>query len=152
MKEDYVKRDQKAARLKARANRMTKRAEFFLDDLTPEQALLVTKRAAEVPDSEQAWFDERVIRQQGFLNLIEQLKSRRFDAVQAEPLVRAYLRAAWSPKDLKNAQIIEESAKASDETSALIFGSANVEQRAYAIAKLKGYAGDFERLSSRRSP
>lgn len=152
MKEDYVKRDQKAARLKARANRITKRAEFFLDDLTPEQVLLVTRRAAEVPDSEQAWFDERVIRQQGLLNLIEQLKSRRLEAIQAEPLVRAYLRAAWSPKDSKNAQIIEESAKASDETSAQIFGSANAEQKAYAIAKLKGYAGDFERLSSRRSP
>jgi Family of unknown function (DUF6279) len=152
MKDDYVKRDEKAARFKARATRIQKRAEFFLDDLSADQEALVVKRASEGPDSEEAWFDERLTRQQSFLNLIEQLRSRRPDAAQAESLMRAYLRNVWVPKDSKNAQIINESTKASDETSAILFSTITAEQKAYAVAKFKGYASDFERLSARRSP
>jgi hypothetical protein len=77
------------------------------------------------------------------------MRANKMDVNQAEPLMREYLKAAWEPKDEKNARLIAESAKAGDETIAQIYAIATPEQKAYAIKKLRGYATDFDKLSRR---
>ena len=154
MRDDYVKATAKsapAARQKARAERIKKRAEFFLDDLTPEQESMVIKRAREVPDTEEAWYGERVARQDAFLVLFEKIRSQKLSKAQAEPLITQYLHTMWQPKDAARGKQIAESTRASDDTTALVLGSANTAQRAYLIVKMRGYATDFEKLSNRRN-
>jgi hypothetical protein len=156
MRDEYVKANEKGgasnallARQKARAVRIEKRGDFFFDDLTDVQLKLIAKRAAESPDAELAWYNERLRRQQDFVTLLDAIKTRRLDVNQAEPLMREYLKAMWEPKDEKNARLIAESAKAGDETIAQIYAIATPEQKAYAIKKLRGYATDFDKLGRR---
>jgi Family of unknown function (DUF6279) len=156
MRDDYVKANEKGgannallARQKARTKRIEKRGDFFFDDLTEAQYKLIAKRAAESPDAELAWYNERVKRQQDFIALLDSIKTRKLDANQAEPLMRDYLKAMWEPKDEKNARLIAESGKAGDETIAQIYAIATPEQKAYAIKKLRGYATDFDKLGKR---
>jgi hypothetical protein len=156
MRDDYVKANEKGgannsqlARQKARAVRIEKRGDFFFDDLTDVQLKLIAKRAAESPDAELAWYNERLRRQQDFIALLDSIKTRKLDVNQAEPLMREYLKAVWEPKDEKNARLIAESAKAGDETIAQIYALATPEQKAYAVKKLRGYAIDFDKLGKR---
>jgi hypothetical protein len=159
MRDDYVKVNEKGgpnnlqagqlAREKARAIRIEKRGEFFFDDLTEVQLKLVAKRAAQSPDAELAWYNERIRRQQDFIALLDLIRAKKMDANQAEPLMREYLKAVWEPKDEKNARLILESAKAGDETIAQIYAIATTEQKAFAIKKLRGYATDFDKLGKR---
>jgi hypothetical protein len=152
MREDYVKANDKgapAARQKARAERIEKRGEFFFDNLSDSQLKLIAKRAADAPDAEQAWYTERVRRQQDFIAVLEQIRSKKLDINQAEPLMRDYLKSMWEPKDERAARLISESAKAGDETIAQIYTTASAEQKAHLIKKLRGYAQDFDRLAKR---
>jgi hypothetical protein len=156
MRDDYVKANEKGgannallARQKARATRIEKRGDFFFDDLTEAQYKLIAKRAAESPDAELAWYNERIRRQQDFIALLDSIKTRKLDANQAEPLMREYLKAMWEPKDEKNARLITESGKAADETIAQIYAIATPDQKAYAVKKLRGYATDFDKLGKR---
>jgi Family of unknown function (DUF6279) len=156
MKEDYVKAFEKGganggliARQKARAERIQKRGAFFFDDLTDSQTKLIIRRAVDAPDAEQAWYTERVRRQQDFIALLELMRTKKMDVNQAEPLMREYLKGMWEPKDEKSARLILESAKAGDETIAQIYAIASTEQKNYMVKKLRGYASDFERLSKR---
>jgi hypothetical protein len=138
-----------AARQKARAVRIEKRGDFFFDDLTDAQIKLIAKRAAESPDAELAWYNERLRRQQDFIALLDSMRTNKLDVNQAEPLMREYLKAVWEPKDEKNARLIAESSKAGDETIAQIYAIATPEQKAYAVKKLRGYALDFDKLGKR---
>ncbi len=156
MRDDYVKANEKGgannallARQKARATRIEKRGDFFFDDLTEAQYKLIAKRAAESPDAELAWYNERIRRQQDFIALLDSIKTRKLDANQAEPLMREYLKAMWEPKDEKNARLITESGKAADETIVQIYAIATPDQKAYAVKKLRGYAIDFDKLGKR---
>jgi Family of unknown function (DUF6279) len=164
MRDDYVKAFEKGganssvngsvnsgliARQKARAERIQKRGTFFFDDLTDAQTKLIIRRAADAPDAEQAWYSERVRRQQDFIALLEQMRTKKMDVNQAEPLMREYLKGMWEPKEDKSARLILESAKAGDETIAQIYAIASSEQKNYLLKKLRGYASDFEKLSKR---
>ena len=154
MREDYVKASAKSApiaRQKARADRVKKRAEFFLDDLTSDQDAMLTKRAREVPDSEEAWYGERLARQEAFLLLLDKIRTQKLNRSQAEPLMAAYLQTMWQPKDSARGKQIAESTRASDETTALVLESASAAQRAYMVSKIRGYASDFEKLKNRGS-
>jgi Family of unknown function (DUF6279) len=156
MREDYVKVSASSptqAREKARYERIVKRSETFLDDLTPDQLAVVARRAKDSPDAEEAWFAERVRRQLNLFALIEKINGlsggSKLELSQAEPLMRDYLRTVWLPKDAAHKLTINASAKASDETSAQVLSRATVAQRTYMVKKFKGYARDFERLSKR---
>jgi Family of unknown function (DUF6279) len=156
MRDDYVKANEKGsannvlvARQKARAVRIEKRGDFFFDDLTEAQYKLIAKRAAESPDAELAWYNERLRRQQDFIALLDLMRTKKMDVNQAEPLMREYLKAVWEPKDEKNARLIADSGKAGDETIAQLYAIATLDQKAFAVKKLRGYAIDFDKLGKR---
>jgi hypothetical protein len=156
MREDYVKVSAASpgqAREKARYERIVKRSETFLNDLTAEQLAVLERRAKESPDAEEAWFAERLRRQANLFTLIEKIHGlsggQKLELSQAEPLMRDYLRNLWQPKDAAHKLTINASGRASDETSAQVLSRATAVQRAYMAKKFKGYARDFDRLSKR---
>ncbi len=134
------------ARLKARLERYTKRAEFFVGDLVEHQVNYLREVCQKLPNAESAWFVERQARQAAFFALVERLQSEKANQAQATEAVTAYLLGLWTSKDPQRALIMERSAQASDQISTEILRIASAEQKALMRKKLRGYAQDFEKL------
>jgi Family of unknown function (DUF6279) len=135
------------ARLKARLERYTKRAEFFVGDLDDRQSAYLRQIALTLPPAEEVWFAERQARQAAFFALAEKLQTERASQTQANEAVTQYLLKLWTSKDPQRVVVMERSAKASDQLSAEILKLANADQRAHLRKKLKGYAEDFAKLA-----
>jgi hypothetical protein len=135
-----------AARVKARLERYTKRAEFFVGDLDEKQTHYLREISQKLPDAESAWFAERQARQAAFFALVERLQQEKASQSQATQAVNGYLQTLWASKDPQRAQIMERSAKTSDQISSEILRLANADQKALMRKKLRTYAQDFEKL------
>jgi Family of unknown function (DUF6279) len=134
------------ARLKARLERYTKRAEFFVGELDEKQKAYLKEIAQTLPNAESTWFAERRARQAGFFALVERLQQEKASQSQATESVKEYLLKLWTAKDPQRALIMERSAQASDQISAEILKMASAEQKALMRKKLRTYAQDFEKL------
>lgn len=137
--------------LDARVERLVKRAEFFLGDLTDEQRHQIRERAAGFPASEQAWLAEREERQQGFLALVDRIHAEQPDPARAERQCLEYLKGLWTYRDPKRRALLQASARAGDALSAELLAQATPDQRGFLSKKLRNYARDFsnwERLAS----
>ncbi len=137
------------AREAARAERLIKRAEFFLGDLDDAQVRELAARARTLPSSEEAWLAERVARQERVLALLERLRTERPPREQALQLVQETLVSLWRSRDPQRRQQIERAVVASDDLTAAMVAQASTRQRAHLSALLRGYAQDFEALSER---
>ncbi|MEI7445646.1 MAG: DUF6279 family lipoprotein, partial [Burkholderiales bacterium] len=62
-------------RIEARTKRYLDRAELFLGSLTPEQKQFARRFAAEVPDTEDIWFAQRVGRRQDLIAVMDRIGS-----------------------------------------------------------------------------
>lgn len=134
------------ARQKARLERYTKRAQFFVGDLDEHQVNYLREVCQKLPNAESAWFVERQARQAAFFAMVERLQNEKASQAQATEAVTAYLHGLWISKDPQRALIIERSAQASDQISTEILRIASAEQKALMRKKLRGYAQDFEKL------
>jgi hypothetical protein len=83
------------ARERARAERVVKRAEFFLGDLEAEQVRQLAARTREMPAAEDAWLAEREARQQRVIAVLERLRAEPMPREQALALVRETLASLW---------------------------------------------------------
>jgi Family of unknown function (DUF6279) len=143
-KKDYLLEG--AARQKARLERYTKRAEFFVGDLDDKQSGYLRDISSKLPNAEAAWFAERQARQAAFFALVDRLQQEKPSQAQATEIVTNYLVGLWTSKDPQRAQMMERSAQTSDQISAEILRMASADQRALMRKKLRSYAQDFERL------
>ncbi len=135
----------------ARVERLVKRAEFFLGDLTDAQHKEIRARAAAMPASEEASLAERQVRQQRFLALVDRIHHERPDPGTAERWCLAYLKGLWETSDAQRKAVIAQSAAAGDALSADLLADATPEQRGFLSKKLRTYARDFstwERVAS----
>jgi Family of unknown function (DUF6279) len=135
-----------SSRQKARLERYTKRAEFFVGDLDEKQMTYLREVSQKLPNAESAWFTERQARQDAFFTLLERLQQEKASQAQATEAVSKYLLGLWTSKDPQRAQIMERSAQASDQISTEILRMASAEQKALMRKKLRTYAQDFEKL------
>ena len=78
-------------RVESRSRRYVERAETFLGSLTAEQKQYARRLAAQVPDSEDAWFRQRVARQQDLVALMERIRRERPDEATATRWMREHL-------------------------------------------------------------
>lgn len=139
-------------REEARAERLVKRAEFFLGRLTSAQAREISVLAAGLPPTEEAWLAEREARQRGFLRLLEQLRREQPPKAEARRLAREYLVGMWTPHEVRRGNRIERSIEAGDQFAAQVLEIATPKQRAHLSKLIAGFAADFEALSARGQP
>jgi hypothetical protein len=136
----------RAERVEARTKRYVERAELFLGALTPEQRQLARKLAAEVPDGEEQWFAQRLLRQQDLVATFERIRSERPDAATASAWMRAHLMRYAQVRDGPGRPFSESSLAASDAMSARMLALATPKQRQHLQRKLQEWIDLIESL------
>lgn len=134
----------------ARADRLTKRAEFFFGSLDSRQTELIRARAAAMPATEEALLAEREARQHRFLALVERIRQVQPDRATAEAWCRDYLASLWVVSEPARRALLEAGESAADALSAELLAQASDEQRSALSRKLRGYASDFVSWSGDR--
>jgi hypothetical protein len=136
-------------REQARVERVVKRAEFFLGDLDEAQLRDLSTRARALPASDEAWFAERVARQQRMVALLERLRTEQLPRDEALRIVRDALATMWESRDPQRRLRIEQAVVASDALAASLVAQASPRQREFLSRRLRDYAQDFDVLSER---
>jgi hypothetical protein len=137
-----------AERIAARADRVVKRAEFFLGRLEGNQERELRQMAAAMPPTEELWYAERQRRNQALLGLLTRLSRERPPAAEATRQVREALLVFWTPADPGRRQRLDEAVALSDQLSTQLLARASAAQRAHLLKTLRGYAQDFVRLAA----
>jgi hypothetical protein len=145
---DFLKNPDSPSNIKKRHARLTKRFEEWLGTLSTQQRNILIAVSDNRAPIIKAWYDERKLRQQALIQLIQaQHKAPPAKAQQAfedylyslnryrEPMLNAQretLRLEWA------------------QATAEILNLANPEQKKYLQKKLRGYAQDFAALTPKR--
>ncbi|MFP5462343.1 MAG: DUF6279 family lipoprotein [Gammaproteobacteria bacterium] len=148
LREQWLPREGQT-REEARAERLLKRAEFFLGRLSAAQKREIGALAAALPPTEEAWLAEREARQRGLIRLLEQLRREQPTKAQARRMSRDYLLGMWKSHEIRRGQRIERSIDAGDEFAVRVLAMATPKQREHLSKLLTGFAEDFEALSQR---
>jgi len=136
----------RAERVEARTKRYGERAELFLGTLTPEQRQLARRMAAEVPDGEEQWFAQRLLRQQDLVATFDRIRIERPDAATASAWMRAHLMRYAQVRDGPGRPFSESSLAASDAMSARMLALATPKQRQHLQRKLQEWIDLLESL------
>lgn len=132
-------------RVEARSRRYVERAEMFLGSLTAEQKQYAKRLAAQVPDAEDAWFRQRVSRQQDLVALMDRIRRERPDEATASRWMRDHLLRYAPSRDAVD-RGMESSLAASDAMSAAMFAMATPKQRLHLQRKLDEWVDLLESL------
>ena len=139
---DLVQRQERAVR------RTVERAEFLYGTLDEPQRALVARLVAASPFDAEAWYAERLQRQQEALQLLRRLSSENASRDGALATLRAYgERMARSPREsYRRYQERLETYNCS--FAASLHNMTTPTQRQAAVARLKGWEADFRALSA----
>jgi len=135
-----------AQRVEARYKRYVERAETFLGPLTDPQRQLARRMAAEAPPTEDAWFAQRLARQQDLLALMERLRTERPSEETASRWMRDHLMRYAPARDGPDRASTESSLAAGDAMSAAMLASATPKQRQHLERKLQEWVEMVEGL------
>lgn len=138
--------EDRSERIEARTKRYLDRAELFLGALTPEQKQLARRMAAEVPDSEEQWFAQRLLRQQDLVATFDRIRTERPDAATASAWMREHLMRYAQVRDGPGRPFSESSLAASDAMSARMFATSTPKQRQHLQRKLQEWIDLLESL------
>ena len=136
----------RAERVEARTKRYVERAELFLGALTAEQKQLARRMAAEVPDGEEQWFAQRLLRQQDLVATFDRIRAERPDPATASVWMREHLMRYAQTRDGPGRPFSESSLAASDAMSARMFAIATPKQRQHLLNKLQEWIDLVESL------
>lgn len=88
-----------AAQHEARAKRLLSRAEYWLGRLTEDQRSEFRRLVAQRTSGAQYWYDERLRRQRGLLDLAQRIRNDKLDREAALALLQEYAAQFESPGD-----------------------------------------------------
>jgi hypothetical protein len=146
-RDDFLDKDP-ARRLDRSVQRAVERAEFLYGSLEAPQRALVAKLVAASPFDPDAWYDERVLRQQEALQLMRRLGSENATRDTALATLRAYgERMARSPREPYR-RYQEKLETYNCGFAASLHNATTPAQRQAAVAKLKGWEADFRALAA----
>jgi hypothetical protein len=131
----------------ARAERVVKRAEFFLGRLGRQQKRELEALAAALPATEETWLAERESRQRRFVALLNRIHREKPPRAEAVRWCREYLEGMWQPHDQRRRHRLDAAIAASDQLSAEMLARATPAQRAHLSKLVRGYAEDFGTLA-----
>lgn len=142
---DYLKNPDQPANIKKRHARLTKRFETWLGTLSPQQRNILISVSDQRAPIIAAWFEERKLRQQALLKLIESQQSAK--PSQAQEALEEYLKSLNRYRvpmlDAQRDSLRLDWAQATAE----ILNIASPEQKKFLQKKLRGYAQDFAALT-----
>lgn len=136
----------RAERVEARAKRYVERAELFLGSLNADQKQFARRFAAEVPDTEDVWFAQRLGRQQDLLAVMERIRSERPDEATATRWMREHLMRYAVLRDGPDKAGAESSLASGDAMAAAMLARATPKQRQHLQRKLQEWIDLLESL------
>ena len=145
---DYLKNSNSPASIKKRHARITKRFEEWLGPLSPEQKnILITVSDRRAPTIS-AWYEERKLRQQALLNLLQ--TQREASPAQAQQALADYLLSLSRYREPVLSSQREELRMEWAQAAADILNIASADQKKFLQKKLRGYAQDFAALTPKK--
>lgn len=146
-RDDFLDKDP-ARRQERAVARTVERAEFLYGSLEESQRALVARLVAASPFDAEAWYAERLQRQQEALQMLRRLSSENPSRDSALATLRAYgERMARSPREpYRRYQERLEAYNCS--FAASLHNTTTPAQRQAAVARLKGWETDFRALSA----
>jgi hypothetical protein len=135
------------ARQQARAERMQKRIEYFLGDLSDDQEKQLRKLSDEQPQYEEIYFAEREARQSRFLALLNTLTTARLSSAEAEQQCKTFLATLWVSQDATRQARIDETSRLNDQMTARMLVSATPAQQTHFAERLLAWERDFIRMA-----
>lgn len=141
------KNGQLLARQEARANRLKKRIEYFLGDLSPAQENLLLTLSSEQPGSEEVFLAEREARQQRFLALIGKIQGNSSSQAEAEALCKTFLAGLWISQDATRKQRLDDASRRNDQLTARMMTTATPDQQAHFVDRMKGWERNFAKMA-----
>lgn len=146
-RDDYLDKDP-VQRQERALKRTVERAEFLYGALDEPQRALVARLVAASPFDAEAWYAERLQRQQEALQLLRRLSSENASRDGALATLRAYgERMARSPRESYR-RYQEKLETYNCAFAASLHNATTLVQRQAAVAKLKGWEADFRALSA----
>lgn len=139
--------DREAA-VKARAERMFERTEFFLGSLDRDQKRMLREQAGEMPVNDDAWYAEREARQARLVALVERVIAERPPQAVAEQWCAAWLRDLWRVPDPDRKVRIDQSNAATDHLLERILAGASDAQRRHLSKRLEDFASQFAKIAA----
>jgi hypothetical protein len=132
----------------ARIKRSLERARDWLGPLTPEQEALVRTAAAQRPDGELRWLEERERRQRALVAVLERIRSEQLAPAAGGTLLIAYFDELAQPAGAERRAAVLAAREANAQLIAQLLNSATAAQKATLVKRLRGYAEDFTVLAS----
>lgn len=136
-------------RQEKRIERVEERAEFFLGRLNEAQREAVQRHAATLAAEDEAFYAERLARQQAMVGAIERIAADKPPREQAQRQLEGVLAQLWKPRDAQRAAALERSAASTDQLTATLVNSATPAQKTRMAQRLQTWTGDFEILAAR---
>lgn len=148
---DYAEKarlaDGEAGQRKARYKRLLEHAEYWLGDLSDEQAASLRRRIDAQPTGAQFWYDERLRRQRDWLVLVRQVQRERPPRDRIIGMLRSYAARFDLPEDPARLAQAQALRRATAEITVAMLAMSTPEQRAHARQKLADLINDFDDLS-----
>lgn len=137
-----------AARLQARVERIRKRLEYFMGDLSDEQEKLLRQLASELPATEEIYLAEREARQQRFLTLARKVQAESPPIAEVERWCLDLLNGLWVSPDPVRRQRLAQASEQSDRLTVRMLGTSTPEQQAHFSDQLRKWERDLSRLAA----
>ena len=145
---DFLKNPESLSNIKKRHARLIKRFEDWLGTLSTQQRnILITVSDKRAPIIN-AWYTERILRQQVLLELIQ--TQRDAPPAQAQQAFEDYLQSLSRYRESMLSDQRDTLRLEWAQATAEILNIANPEQKKYLQKKLRGYAQDFAALTPKR--
>lgn len=146
-RDDFLDKDP-VRRQERSVQRAVERAEFLYGSLDAAQRALVARMVADSPFDADAWYAERLQRQQEALQMLRRLGTENAPRDTALATLRAYgERMARSPREPYR-RYLEKLETYNCGFAASLHNATTPAQRQVAVAKLKGWEADFRALSA----
>lgn len=139
-----------AASPEPRVERFVERAQDWFGPLTPAQRQLVRASAAQRPEAQDAWLQEREQRNRELVALLGRIRSEQPPPELAADWLREYFHALAEPRDPERRDRLARLRQDNAELIAQLINGASLAQRAAIVKRLRGYAADFSALAAQR--
>ena len=146
--DEYLKNPESEATRKTNHKRSIKRFEDWLGSLTRDQETRLTDLSDKRAKVFVAWNDERKLRQQALLDILEEQRGK--EPQQAELALAVYLNSLSNYREPALAEQKVQLRQDWAEVTAQILNSLTAGQKTYLKKQLTGYANDFASLTPKQ--
>lgn len=145
-REEYLAGDERQQRYQL----LQEQFEDWFGELDPQQLAVLRVTSADWPVDNRFWYDERLIRQQEMLDLVDYAVGNRPEREQLDGRLQQYIRGFEHDRQAKRQATIEQSREHAMRLIVALAARGTDEQKRNAVARAQGLIDDFSVLLAER--